>query len=101
MSRSICEALADDATDRTFGALLIIDAEPNAVVIAEIELRQITVKVLLRTVLVDALHAALEDAEHAFDRIGVDRNAVFVADVFTGRVADGFMTGGMGSYIAV
>lgn len=44
----------------------------RSVGVAKIELRKIAVKVLLRAVLIDALHAAFEDAEIAFDGVGVD-----------------------------
>jgi len=40
---------------------LILDAKPGTVSIAEIELGQIAVQVLLAAMLVDALHAAFED----------------------------------------
>ena len=54
--RPIGQTLPNDAFHRAFGALYVIAAEPHAVVIAEIELRQISVQVLLFAMLVDALH---------------------------------------------
>jgi hypothetical protein len=42
------------------------------------------VKVLLAAMLIDALHAALEDRIVAFDSVGVDRTLAFVANVFVG-----------------
>lgn len=51
----------------------------------EIELGKIAVKVLLAAVLVRALHAALEDAEIAFDRVSVDRRIV-ITDVLASFV---------------
>lgn len=62
MSRSICEPLADSAFQRDIGAFNIIYAKPNAIGISEIEFAQITVQVAVATVLVDALHATLENA---------------------------------------
>ena len=56
-----------------FGALGIVHAERDAVVVAEIKLRKIAVQVLLAAVLIDAAHAALEDREIVFNRVGVDR----------------------------
>ena len=47
ISRSIGEALPDDALQRTFGALCIIYAKPDAIAIAEVELRKIAVQMLL------------------------------------------------------
>ena len=47
-------------------------SKADAVGITEIELRHVAVKVLLGAVLIDALHAALEDREEAFNRVRVD-----------------------------
>src|SRR6202051_995213 len=84
-SRSIGQPLADSALNRAGGALNVIYAEPNAVAISEIELRQIAVQMLLLAMLVDAFHAALEDRIVALN--GVGRN--IVADVFLGLVVHG------------
>jgi hypothetical protein len=48
-----------------------------AVIVAELIFRKVAVKVLLGTVLVDALHAALEDAERALDGVGVNVLATY------------------------
>ena len=71
MSLPIGEPLADDALNGARGTLYVIYAQPDAVAIAEIELRQIAVQMLLAAMLVDALHAALEDRVVAFDGVGV------------------------------
>jgi hypothetical protein len=52
---------------------LIRNPQRNAVVITEIKFHQIPMKVLLAAVLINALHAALKDAEKALNRVGVDR----------------------------
>src|SRR6185312_8538650 len=71
-SRSIGQALADDALNRAFGALNVVNAQPCPIVITEIKFREIAVKVTLFAVLIHALHAAFEDRIEAFDRIGMD-----------------------------
>ena len=75
ISRLIGQTLANDAADGFDGPLEILDAEGAALIIPEIELGEVTMKVFLGAMLIDALHAALEDAEKAFDGIGVDRAA--------------------------
>ena len=57
----------------------------------EIKLGEVTVKVLLFALLIDAFHAAFENREIAFDRIGVDGETIVIAGVFAGRVLHGFM----------
>ena len=52
-----------------FSRVLVVHAELGAVAVAEIELRQIAVQMLFAAMLIDALHAALEDREEAFDRV--------------------------------
>src|ERR1700680_3973528 len=60
-SRSIREALANDTLDRPLSAFDVVNPEPHAVAVAEIELGKISVQVLLFAMLIDALHTALED----------------------------------------
>src|SRR5262249_1684881 len=87
-SRSIGEAVADDAFNFAFGALHIVTPARNSVGVPAIELRKIAVEVFFLTVLVDALHAALENREIAFGGIGSDAPAhVFFAAVIYGFVA--------------
>jgi hypothetical protein len=74
-SRSIGNALADDALQSKFGASRVIYSKPHAIGMPEIELRQIAVE-MLSLQLIDALHAAFEDRVAAFDRVGVDRLGV-------------------------
>ena len=45
----------------------IVNPKGNTVIISEIEFRQITVQMLLAAMLVNALHASLEDAVEAFE----------------------------------
>ena len=70
-------------------ALSVIDAKPNAVRIPEIELVQIRLQMILAAVLIDADHAALENAKEAFD--GVCRGRA--ASIFAVAVVDGLMVG--------
>jgi hypothetical protein len=49
------------ATDRTRRALFVINAELHPIAVAEIEFRQVAVKVLLAAMLVDSDHAFLEE----------------------------------------
>lgn len=63
MSPPICQALADYALERPSGALGIIDAQPRALVVAEVEFAEIALQVLLGNVMVCPGDAALEDAE--------------------------------------
>ena len=99
MSRSIGEALADDTTKGTFGATFILDADRTAMTISEIELCKIAVKMPLGAVLIDALHAALEDREITLDGVGVAVAALplfdSVVDGLVGRelLADAGITG--------
>ena len=71
-SRFIGQSLPFDAEQRAVGALDVVDAEPNAIGVPEIKLGQIAVKMLLAAMLIDADHAALENAVIAFDGVGVD-----------------------------
>ena len=88
---SIGQALANDTLERLYGAGFIVHAQRDAVVIAEIIFAQIAVKVLFIAMLIDALHAALEDREIAFNGIGVSRRRGHIPCA----VHDGFMRGDM------
>ena len=57
--------------------------------IPEIELCQVAVQVRFATVLIDALHAALEDRKVAFDCVGMGS----AARPFVIAVVDGFVAG--------
>src|SRR5712664_3625392 len=72
MSRSIGQPLADHAAKKNLGALEIFDAIGLAVVVAEIKFSHVAVQVVVGAVLIDALHAALEDGEEAFNGVGMD-----------------------------
>src|SRR5690606_35793033 len=61
-----------DAFQGNASPLAVGDFEGRAVVVAEVELDQIAVQVA-RAVLVDALHAALEDREEVFGSVNVGR----------------------------
>lgn len=71
-SRLIGEPLADHTAQQFFSAFVVLDSKRLAIVVAEIELGHVTVKMVVRAVLIDAFHAALEDREKTFDGVGVD-----------------------------
>jgi hypothetical protein len=77
----IGEPLAFHALQKTLCAVLIVYAKRDAVVIAEVEFSKVAVQVIVSAVLIDALHAALEDRKETFDGIGVD-TAVGKLNVF-------------------
>ena len=61
--------------------------EGNIYAVAEIELRNIAVKVLLAAMLINALHAAFEDAVEPLKRVGVN----VASHIFASAVRDKFM----------
>lgn len=87
VSPPIGKALDVRALDRQQRAVGVLDAEGEAVVIAECELVDVALEVLLAAALIYALHAALEDAEEALD--GVGRQVT--ADILAGSVIDRLM----------
>ena len=68
---SVRQPLALGPNKRWICASLVVNAEPGAGVEPEIELGEITGKVFLVNVLVDADEAALEDRKEAFERVHV------------------------------
>jgi hypothetical protein len=68
----IRQSLSTRASDCAAGAFGIVNTELDTVRIAKIKLVQIFLQVLLRTMLVNADHAALEDAEEAFNGVRCD-----------------------------
>ena len=87
MRLPIREPLSDNPHKSALGTLDVVYAKPNAVTIAEIELGKIAVQMPLAAMLIDAFHAALEDAVVTFNCIGMDRTA----DIFIGLVVDTLM----------
>ena len=83
----ISEALADDAFEQHIGAVGIVVAKGNAVAVAEVEFVDVALQMLARAMLIDAAHSALEDAEIAFDGVGVN----LTTPIFFDAVLDGFM----------
>ena len=90
--RFVSQPLTHDALQRDVGALFIFDPESLPVAVSEIELGHIAMQVALCAVLVDALHAALEDAEEAFDRVRVDLATALLA----ATVVDVLVVGNLG-----
>jgi hypothetical protein len=93
MSRSIGEALPDDALDCDLSTLNVIYTEPDAIAVAKIELGKIPVQVLFAAMLVDALHAALEDRIVALDGVGVN----LTTNIFFAAVVHAFVAGEVGA----
>ena len=71
-SRLIGQPLTNDTTKYLFGASLIVNPKGDAVAVPEIELGHVAMHMALAGVLVNALHATLEDAEIALDGLSVD-----------------------------
>ena len=86
------QALASEAAQGDFGALDVFDPHGRTVAVAEVELSGVTRQMLLGTVLIDAAHTALEDAEVAFDGVGVDGD-VRLGDVLPALVVDRLVVG--------
>jgi hypothetical protein len=78
-SRSIGQPLADNTPYDKIGAGAVVNAEPQAVVVPEVELSSVAVQMGLPAMLVDADHSPLEDAVEAFDGVGVDFTAPILA----------------------
>ena len=66
---AVGKPLPDDALERLISALGITNAKGNPSTIPEIELGKIAVQMPFGAMLVHALHAPLEDAEIAFNRV--------------------------------
>ncbi len=87
MSRFISQSLAFETLQRDFSALGIVDTHFFAGVHPEIEFGQVSVKMLLVHVLINPDKSALEDAEIALKRVGVN----IAAHPFALGVIDRFM----------
>ena len=70
---AVSDPLADYTGEKVIGTLLVCHLP---LVIAEIELRQIAVKMPLEAMLVHAFHAPLKDAEIAFNHVRLDFTAI-------------------------
>jgi hypothetical protein len=89
MSRSIGEPLSDDTPERAIGPLYVINSERNPLVVAEVELAQIPLQMLLADVMIDAIDAAFQDREISLDRVGVG----VATDILFCRVIHSLMAG--------
>lgn len=69
VSRSIGQPLALDALEDLVGALLVVDPKGDAVVVTEVEFRQIPMQVLFLAVLINAARPSLENREEAFGAV--------------------------------
>src|SRR3546814_16225141 len=79
------------SSDLNVGALAIIHAVRDPVVIPELIFRQIAMQMLFTAMLIDDLHAAFDDTEIAFDGVAVDR-AVGEIDILDRSVRRGAVT---------
>src|SRR5205809_429840 len=84
---SIGEPLAFRSQQSRFGARIVIRAKRDSVVVAELELRHVTMQVLLVAMLINALHPALEQAKETLNRVGMD-SGIFKGDVLAFSVID-------------
>ena len=84
----IREALTVCALDRLGGTLRVGHAQFDPVVIAEGVFIQVALEMLLASVLVDAVEAALEHAEETFNAVRGDELAVLPAGILFFRVID-------------
>lgn len=88
-SRFISEPLPLDAQQGELGARVVINPELDAVAVAEIVFRKISVKMLLAAMLVNSDHAALEDGEIALGAIHAEQgsgNAVPIRIFFAAMI---------------
>ena len=89
MRRLIGEAFSDDAFHQLIGAGCVSNTKRNTVIEAKIELGKIAVQVLLRTVLISALHSAFKYGKVSFNAV----SGHVTSHVFFGPVFHGFMLG--------
>src|SRR5258708_3543586 len=85
--RRIGEALALRPDQGAIRALLVVDPELGAVVKPEVKFGEVTIKMLLIDVLVDADQPTLEHAEEAFERVHMH----LAPDVLALGVVNGFV----------
>jgi hypothetical protein len=81
--RPVGQSLAYNALERGNSALLVVYAQSDAIVIAEVELSDIAMQMLLAAVLVNVLYAALEHAVEALNGVRM----IVATDVFALTVA--------------
>ena len=91
------EPLVLCAFDSLYGAVGVVEAEADAAIVAEVVFSQVAVQMLLRAVLIDAAHTALEDVEDALDSVGMD----VVADIFASRVLYRHVLREVGLHLAI
>jgi hypothetical protein len=93
-SRFISQPLPFDANQGAVGARNVVNAKANTIGVSEIELCEIAVQVLLATVLIDALQAALKDAVVTLNGISVNLVAIPVSvAVFAAMMVNSAMLG--------
>src|SRR5579863_3415040 len=92
-SRFISKPLSFDATKRSVGARNVVEAKLLALVIAEIELSKVAMQMLFAAMLIDAEHAAFEDAEIPFNGVGAydGISAHVVVGIFLAAMVNGFV----------
>src|SRR3546814_20959744 len=96
-SSDLGEALALDAFQGLVHALHVLDTKGSALVVAEIELRQIALQVGRANMVVGAIDAALEQGAVAINGVGVG----VAAHVLVNAVLDALMVGELWAEAAV
>jgi hypothetical protein len=91
----ILQPLARESSQRAFCTLAILNTERRTIIVPEIEFSEIAMQMPLAAMLVDALHAAFEDAVVALDRVRMDLHARFAVriTVLIARVIHNAMRG--------
>ena len=100
MSPPIGEPLPLHAEQGFFGAHAVVNAQSDAVVVTELKFRDITAQMLLVAVLINTLHAALEDGKETLDRVSM-YGCILKRDVLTLAVIDRAVAGGFFAYLDV
>jgi hypothetical protein len=89
MSRSVSEPLADYPAQGPVRAFQVINTECDPVAVPKIEFGEVTVKVFLADVLIDAVDPAFQDREISLGGVSMS----VASDIFLLRVNDGLMAG--------
>src|SRR6266581_1898574 len=87
VSPPICQALPGDSLERGISALCVIHAKRRAVVVSEIEFRNVPLQMLFTNMVIRPNQTTLEQREKAFNGVRVDR----AAHVFTFAMPDRLM----------
>jgi hypothetical protein len=87
MSWSVREALALRASERSRRTFSVVNVQCNSMIVAEIEFGKIAMQMAFVAMLINAFHAAFEDAVEALKRVGVN----LATTIFAGAMIDVFV----------